>query len=185
MECMGGDAHATGNGLDNEIRTRGGYDRLEGLEGDDTLIGGGKSDTLDGGAGDDVLIGGWGRDVLTGGAGADTFVLDKASGKWRIDTITDFETGTDTIALDSNVFGLAQGDLPASAFLVLRHLDDDGPGSDRPVDPVATMPGQRLLYDAPGGRLFFDADGSGQDAPQLLARLTPGLDLTADDFAVM
>jgi len=36
-----------------------------------------------------------------------------------------------------------------------------------------------------GGGLFFVAAGSGQDAPQLLARLTPGLDLAADDFAAV
>ena len=69
---------------------------IQGLEGNDTLIGsifddrlygGGGNDHLDGGDGNDelyggddndTLIGGSGADVLTGGAGDDTLVIDGA-----------------------------------------------------------------------------------------------------------
>lgn len=45
--------------------------KLEGGEGDDTLVGGPGFDTLEGGEGNDTLIGGLGNDKLFGGDGAD------------------------------------------------------------------------------------------------------------------
>ncbi|MEM6839446.1 MAG: PPC domain-containing protein [Cyanobacteria bacterium P01_C01_bin.120] len=60
---------------------------LTGTDGDDLLIG---TD------GDDLLDGLLGDDIYTGGAGADQFVLAIAQG---VDTITDFEVGTDQISL--------------------------------------------------------------------------------------
>ncbi|MEB3356617.1 MAG: DVUA0089 family protein [Synechococcales bacterium] len=60
---------------------------IEGTEGTDDLIGTDSNDLLDGLQGDDLY---------TGGAGADQFVFSIAQG---IDTITDFEVGTDQISL--------------------------------------------------------------------------------------
>ncbi|MDP3538854.1 MAG: ExeM/NucH family extracellular endonuclease [Azonexus sp.] len=54
-------------------------------------------DTLTGTAGDDVITGGIGADTLTGGAGADQFVF--TSLRDGIDTITDFQPGSDRIVL--------------------------------------------------------------------------------------
>lgn len=74
-----------------------GADGLVGGEGDDKLNGGGGHDLLFGGDGDDVLIGEWGDDQLIGGLGADTFLY-----YWNhagIDTILDFESGSDIVAL--------------------------------------------------------------------------------------
>ena len=45
--------------------------RVDGEEGDDTIVGGGRADTLDGGPGDDVLHGGGGYDTIVAGPGAD------------------------------------------------------------------------------------------------------------------
>ncbi|MEO0408263.1 MAG: hypothetical protein AAF289_13005 [Cyanobacteria bacterium P01_A01_bin.135] len=59
----------------------------EATDGNDVLIGTDGADVLDG------LLGG---DTYTGGAGADQFVLAIAQG---VDTITDFEIGTDQISL--------------------------------------------------------------------------------------
>lgn len=76
---------------------------LEGLEGDDTLIGG---------AGADRLFGGPGRDSLSGGAGADTFVFepgDSALGA-EADVITDLALGDviDLSAINGGVFNFGR-----------------------------------------------------------------------------
>lgn len=80
-----------------------GSDLIEGRGGDDWLVGDWiaeqtipGNDTLIGGDGGDWLQGGVGNDLLTGGAGADRFLFGAAGGT---DTITDFENGTDQIAL--------------------------------------------------------------------------------------
>ena len=68
--------------------------------GADIIDGGLGSDTIISGAGADVLIGGAGNDVLTGGADTDVFVIDANDfGAFGGDTITDFESGVDTIEL--------------------------------------------------------------------------------------
>ena len=54
--------------------TEPGRHSLNGLAGDDTLIGGSDDDFLYGGAGNDVLNGNAGNDYLNGGAGADTLI---------------------------------------------------------------------------------------------------------------
>ncbi len=59
--------------------------QLEGLAGDDTLIGGSAGD---------IIIGGTGRDDMRGNGGSDRFVLANGSGT---DTIRDFTPGTDLI----------------------------------------------------------------------------------------
>jgi Ca2+-binding RTX toxin-like protein len=77
-------------GLENSndiINGQGGNDTLSGLSGEDILRGG---------AGDDLLNSGLGNDTLTGGSGRDLFSLGKNNGS---ETITDFEDGTDLIAL--------------------------------------------------------------------------------------
>ena len=82
-----------------------GNDTLSGLGGDDTLVGGTGDDTLFGGDDNDVLFGGAGNDILTGDAGADRFVIEGSdinvptNVAGDFDTITDFETGADTLDL--------------------------------------------------------------------------------------
>ncbi|MGD1851464.1 MAG: calcium-binding protein, partial [Cyanophyceae cyanobacterium] len=92
---QGGDGNdQLDGGLDDDLLNGGaGNDVLFGNDGEDRLLGGDGNDTLDGGLG---------LDTLTGGLGADTFavdidfLLDDAS---EIDVITDFENGTDLIAI--------------------------------------------------------------------------------------
>ncbi|MEL7468831.1 MAG: M10 family metallopeptidase C-terminal domain-containing protein [Pseudomonadota bacterium] len=64
-----------------------GNDNLVGTSGSDELLALGGGDTLDGGTGDDTF---------TGGTGADTYRFENGDG---IDTIVDFEVGTDQIDL--------------------------------------------------------------------------------------
>jgi lysophospholipase L1-like esterase len=67
----------------------------------DHLIGDAGANSIDGNSGDDLIDGGAGNDTLTGGAGADRFVLKSGAGT---DTITDFATGVDRIALSGLTF---------------------------------------------------------------------------------
>jgi uncharacterized delta-60 repeat protein len=60
-----------GNDLDNWLRVCGGG-TLQGLGGDDTLVGGEFGGLLEGGDGDDLLLGGEEVETLLGGAGNDT-----------------------------------------------------------------------------------------------------------------
>jgi len=85
---------------------------------DDTIVGGVANDTIDGGAGNNNITGGPGDDNITGGPGDDIFKissgdtvstgegtdrilidLDQASDSAALPTITDFERGSDEIAI--------------------------------------------------------------------------------------
>ena len=81
-----------GDGTDNYVRGLNGNDILNGRDGGDRLFGEGDDDTLNGGNGIDRLYGGQGNDTLTGGADKDLFYFESSAG---VDTITDFEDGTD------------------------------------------------------------------------------------------
>jgi Ca2+-binding RTX toxin-like protein len=75
-----------------------GNDKLYAEDGNDFLFGGAGNDQLNGGSGDDVIDGGAGSDILGGGFGADVFVLAAGGGR---DTVTDFQDGTDLIAVQA------------------------------------------------------------------------------------
>ncbi|MBW4430018.1 MAG: M10 family metallopeptidase C-terminal domain-containing protein, partial [Nostoc desertorum CM1-VF14] len=89
-----------GNDGNDRLYGDSGNDRLSGDNGNDTLFGGIGDDQLLGGASDDWLYGNAGIDVLTGGYGVDTFVLASAQ---DTDTITDFQVGTDKLALSGGL----------------------------------------------------------------------------------
>jgi Ca2+-binding RTX toxin-like protein len=67
-----------------------------GNNGDNTLVGNAGKNVLTGGSGADTLRGGKGNDILIGGADADIFMFVKGSG---VDTVKDFEDGTDIIGV--------------------------------------------------------------------------------------
>lgn len=75
-------------------------DRLFGNQGNDSLMGNDGDDILRGGLSADTLLGGAGNDTLYGNAGADTFILTSEN---SLDTIVDFEDGTDNIRLPGNL----------------------------------------------------------------------------------
>ncbi|WP_315859421.1 calcium-binding protein [Cyanobium sp. Cruz CV13-4-11] len=77
----------TGTAANDWISGDDGADSISGLAGDDFILGG---------AGNDTLIGGLGADMLTGGSGNDQFQWATGDGT---DTITDFSTTEDQIAL--------------------------------------------------------------------------------------
>jgi VCBS repeat-containing protein len=152
-------------------------DLMFGGTGDDSLFGQTGNDTMDGGAGNDLLSGGAGRDNLTGGAGADTFSFDAAlSASTNVDTILDFVSGTDRIALEGSIFtALAAGPLAAGAFDVVG----SGPAADANT---------RIIYDPSTGGLSYDADGTGAGFAAVqfaIIGATTHPALAATDFAVV
>jgi hypothetical protein len=94
-----------GSAYNNKLTGGNGDDWLFGQAGNDILEGGAGDDNLMGGDGTDNIYGGAGSDRMTGGAGLDTFVLTPGGG---FDTITDFTSGADRIAVNGfgpNPFG--------------------------------------------------------------------------------
>lgn len=99
------------------------------------LTGGFENDYFNGNDGNDTLIGGMGSDDLTGGNGSDTFVFDQLD---AYDAITDFESGSDKLWLDTATFTqLTAGD-----------------SVDLATDTY-------LRYNAGTGYVQYDADGFG------------------------
>ena len=102
----------------------------------------------------------------------DTFRFTTALGANNVDTINDFASGTDKIALDDAVFTAvgAPGALNPNAFFAgaAAHDADD-----------------RIVYDSATGQLFYDADGNGAGAQVLFAMLTGAPVIAASDFQVI
>ncbi len=128
---------------------------------------------LNGNNGANRLDGGFGADTMTGNGGADVFVFSTSARNGNIDTITDFEHGTDKIELENAVFSrLAAGPLAADAFEIV-------------TESAATLATTRIMYDSDSGDLLFDIDGTGANTPLVFAHLSAGLTLTADDFIIV
>ncbi|WP_275044502.1 calcium-binding protein, partial [Pseudomonas asplenii] len=92
-----------GMGGDDTLIGGSGNDQLDGGEGNDSLTGGAGNDTLIGGAGNDNLDGGEGNDTLNGGLGDDTlnggYGIDILSGGTGNDVLIG-STGSDTYLFD-------------------------------------------------------------------------------------
>lgn len=155
-----------GNKAANTITGSGKANVLDGLGGNDTVTGGGGKDTV---------AGGKGKDSLTGGDKADTFVFDAKLGKSNVDTITDFEHGTDIIALDDAIFAAIGTKLEKSEFYAKAGVTKAHDASDR------------IIYNTESGKLFYDDDGNkaGGHAPILFATLASHPALDHRDFAIV
>lgn len=105
------------SGTDND-------DIINGNGQNDLIAGKDGNDTLDGMGGDDRIIDGAGVDTMTGGAGADVFVFIDDG---RMDTITDFEAGTDKIDLRDfpMLYSMGQFDMIQKGYGVLITIGDD------------------------------------------------------------
>ncbi len=94
-----------------------GDDVVSALAGNDVVKGAAGNDSIDGGEGNDTLYGGGGYDTLIGGTGADNFRFetntdsgyDSDAGVWVIDTINDFNAGTDFVVTDIGSASFASG----------------------------------------------------------------------------
>jgi len=146
----------------NDVIEAGTTRNLSGRAGNDILIG---SNT------GDMLVGGAGNDTITSGAGFDTIAYSFATEGG--DTIKDFNVFQDTLQVSAAGFGggLTAGESIANTQFVLG--------------TIATTTSHRFIFNKPTGQLFFDVDGNGSGVAQLLANLTPNLNLTEDNiFAV-
>ena len=77
--------------------------KIDGLAGDDNIIGSNFNDTINGGDGNDTITGGLGLDVLSGGSGADVFGYRTT--KEGGDKISDFAFGVDKFQFVASEFG--------------------------------------------------------------------------------
>ena len=159
-----------------------GNDLVIGTSGNDTLLGGAGADVVNGnggadrvlgGAGNDTVAGGAGRDVLIGGRGGDEFLFNtNSSASGVVDRIGDFSHVQDVIGLSLSVFTQLGG----TGVLTNAQF---GTGV------AATTAQQRILYDAASGDIRYDRDGAGGVASVVFAHVTPGLIVTAGEFAVL
>lgn len=137
-----------------------GYD--SGANDDDLILGSKGANALSGKAGADIIAGMQGADTLSGGAGSDIFAFSapRDSKSSAPDTITDFDVGTDRIAL------AALGDL---AFLAKAKADFTGDGAEI-----------RWYHGGAGTVIEVDADGNG--TADMLILLEGRLTLAETDF---
>jgi VCBS repeat-containing protein len=172
----GGSNYTLVDNVENLILTGTSQIDLTGNAEDNILTGNARNNTLTGLDGNDTLSGGKGKDVLTGGNGADIFKFDTAPARSNVDTITDFESGTDHIGLDSKIF----------KKLLVNDTDLTDNFKIITTEEKATDSDNFLLYNKDTGSLYYDADGKGSGKAVEIAVLIGVADhLTATDFEVM
>ena len=155
---------------------------VTGSAADESLFGKSGADTIDGSGGNDTIQGGLGADRLTGGMGADVFGYD--SRHHGSDTIVDFTSGSDKIAILNALVGTSRtGTLDATGKV--------GGTGDVLFESVAgnvagNNASTRLIYDATNHDLYFDADGGNTISGRtLLAHLENGANIAATDIKVV
>ncbi|MCY1526956.1 RTX calcium-binding nonapeptide repeat (4 copies) [compost metagenome] len=115
------------------------------------------ANAITGNAANNLLNGGAGNDRLTGGVGEDTFLFSAAPNQAsNVDTLTDFVSGVDQIALSRAIYStISDASLASGAFFRLgtAALDAD----------------DRILYDRTSGALAYDSDGTGAAAAVRIA----------------
>jgi Ca2+-binding RTX toxin-like protein/glucose/arabinose dehydrogenase len=143
---------------------------------DDSLTGNASSQTLTGQAGADTLWGGGGVDTLWGVTGADTFIF-REFGTANADSIRDWASGVDTIALDNAAMSAlgADGDFVAGDTRFASNSTGTAQdGSDR------------VIFNTSTGGLYYDPDGSATGAtPQFVVAVQSGTSVLATDIVVI
>jgi len=139
----------------------------------ENLVGGSGNDVLTGDGANNLLDGGLGNDTLDSGAGADRFLFDTALDVHNnVDTIANFDVGSDSIALDRSIF---------KAFVNAGVLD---PSAFR-VGPAAQTLSEFIVYNDATGALTYDRNGSAAGQNIQFATLSPGLALTNNNFLIV
>lgn len=141
----GNDVVNGGNGVDRMVGESG-NDIMNGGGGQDTMFGGTGNDRLNGGNGDDVLGGSQGNDALSGGEGNDRFIF-AFRGVANADTISDFVSADDDIALAN----LLDNDLPGAVSPGVLGLSFVGGAVDgNPLAAASFFSGSGLTGSAAG-----------------------------------
>jgi Ca2+-binding RTX toxin-like protein len=110
----------------------------------------------------------------SGGDGQDRFVFERAIKEGgNVDTVTDFASGSDTIALTGSVFAALRGDSDLSDNLWLT--TSTSPATAR----------SHLVFDPQSGVLSFDPDGSGPAASIAICTLVGVTKLTSNDLVMV
>ncbi|MCP9929980.1 hypothetical protein KBY82_04195 [Cyanobium sp. AMD-g] len=113
IDGLDGDDQVHGGGFNDVLRGGNGNDWLNGGEGNDSLDGGAGNDGLNGGSGRDWLVAGSGNDSLNGGIGDDVYVIAKGGDRKQISD-QDHTVGNRDLLLFTNV-------LASDVSLVERH----------------------------------------------------------------
>lgn len=103
----------------------------------------------------------------------------------NVDTILDVKTGDggarsleDILYLDHRIFKtIVTGTPSGAAYLAAARFKRIGGGGS------AVDADDRILADQDTGFIYYDADGSGPATPTLFAKVTPGITITAANFA--
>lgn len=131
IDALDGNDQVHGGGFADLLHGGNGDDWISGGDGDDQLDGGAGNDVLQGGAGKDRLIAGGGNDSLNGGSGDDVYVISKGVG---IKQITDVDS--------------VRGNRDVVSFLNVRSQD---------VSSVERDGSHLLLRYSGGGQLKVDS----------------------------
>ena len=160
------------------------------------FIGNGNTNTFIGTTKADTFISNGGHDVLTGSEGKDTFQFGKihtmtanfggtayediatSIASADSDTITDFVSGTDKIALDNDFFA----SFTATGKISEANLVQGATGGTLTTSSFLSFDTD---IDADTGVLSYDADGSGAGAAVVIAELTGVTSLTFNDFVIV
>ncbi len=120
---------------------------------DDMLTGSALANNINAHAGNDTINGGLGKDLLTGGAGNDRFMFNTKLGASNVDTITDFEAGTDKIVFSKSVFSALKKGVTFDNLVL---------GTTAELANRAYDKNDFLKYNTETHVLSYDADGSGK-----------------------
>jgi Ca2+-binding RTX toxin-like protein len=152
-----------------------GVERVVASNFNDSMTGDAGGQTLAGQAGADTLWGAAGVDTLWGGGGPDTFVFRETGGA-NADSIRDWASGADKVALDDSVMTAlgATGNFVAGD----ARFKANSTGT-------ATDANDRVIHNTSTGSLYYDADGSGAGAAQIIATFQGNPAVAATDITVI
>ncbi|MCP9835831.1 calcium-binding protein, partial [Cyanobium sp. La Preciosa 7G6] len=104
IDGLDGDDQLHGGGFDDVLKGGNGNDWLNGNDGDDWLDGGAGNDVLSGGSGRDWLVADSGNDSLNGGIGDDVYVIAQGGDQKQISDL-DYTVGNRDVVMFTNVLG--------------------------------------------------------------------------------